>query len=78
MLKKQQEGLHFVISLACPVAVAAALLESFADKFLRPLAFASPNSMQMLLMKNCDDAINWAPRTDGDPPSNLILPAKRR
>ena len=71
-----QEGLHFgqFIGNAQVAEQAAALLESFADKFLRPLAIALEQHANAVDEELRADAINWAPWTDGDPPSNLVPP----
>lgn len=71
-----QEGLHFghFMGNAQVAEQAAALLESFAGKFLRPLGLALEQHANEVDEELQAEAINWAQWIDGDPPSNLVPP----
>ena len=71
-----QEGLHYgyFIGEAQVCEQAAAMLASFADKFLGPLAIDLEQHANKVDAELQNEAVNWAPWLDGEPPTGLMPP----
>lgn len=71
-----QEAFHygFFLAEAQIREQAASLLESFANKFLHPLALALEQHANNVDEQLLSEAVNWAPWLEGPPPTELIPP----